>query len=193
MINSKGWELRAGGYDQDEMWGLWGGRPVGGMAGLGRRGMFALGAVTLLAACTANTKSADGAKVRTDLEPLERRFPRLRPLSGAHWLGIALGTDSRGSVPGPTDVRVVGTARLRAGTVAAITGASQQTFRPEGPMQLPGSLAEFVPTDARWVRSDSFDHDMTAGMYTGAFYLDPDTDTVYFDTANPSVPAGSGR
>jgi hypothetical protein len=162
---------------------------VGGMAGLGRRGVLALGAVTLLAACTATSKSTDGAKVRTDLEPLERRFAGLGPLSGAHWLGIVLGTDSRGSIPGPTDVRVVGTAQLSAGTVAAITGASQQSFQPEVPTQLPEKLAEFVPKDARWVRSDSFDHDMTAGTYTGAFYLDPGTDTVYFDTTNPSVPA----
>lgn len=165
---------------------------MGGMASLGRRGMLALGAVTLLAGCTANTKSTDGAKVRTDLEPLERRFAGLGPLSGAHWLGIVLGTDPRGSVPGPTDVRVVGTAQLRAGTVAAITGASQQSFQPEVPTQLPEKLTEFVPKDARWVRSDSFDHDMTAGTYTGAFYLDPGTDTVYFDTTNPSVPASPG-
>jgi hypothetical protein len=162
------------------------------MAGLGRRGTLALGAVTLLAACTAHTKSADGARVRTDLEPLERRFAGLGPLSGAHWLGIALGTDSRGSVPGPTDVRVVGTAQLRAGTGAAITGTSQRGFQPEVPTQLPEKLAEFLPKDARWVRSDSFDHDMTAGTYIGAFYLDPGTDTVYFDTTNPSVPVSSG-
>lgn len=154
--------------------------------------MLALGAVTLLAACTAHAKSAGGTKVRTDLEPLERRFAGLGPLSGAHWLGIVLGADSRGSVPGPTDVRLVGTAQLRRGTVAAVTGASQQSFQPAAPTQLPEELAEFVPEDAGWVRSDSFDHDMTAGTYTGAFYLDPGTDTVYFDTTNPSAPAGSG-
>jgi hypothetical protein len=106
------------------------------MAGLGRRGMLALGAVTVLAACTSTAKSADGAKVRTDLEPLERRFTALGPLSGAHWLGTALGTDSRVSVPGPTDVRVVGTAQLRAGTVAAITGVPQRNFQPENLIQL---------------------------------------------------------
>ncbi|MFE9446666.1 hypothetical protein ACFYO2_49245 [Streptomyces sp. NPDC006602] len=151
-----------------------------------------LAAVMLLAACTAHTKSADDAKVRTDLGPLERRFAGLGPLSGAHWLGIVLGTDSRGSVPGPADVRVVGTAQLAAGTVDGLTGASQQSFQPEVPTQLPEKLAEFVPKGARWVRSDSFDHDMTAGMYTGRFYLDPGTDRVYFDTTNPGAPASSG-
>jgi hypothetical protein len=165
---------------------------VGDMAGLGRRGMLALGAVMVLAACTSTAKSADGAKVRTDLEPLERRFAALGPLSGAHWLGTALGADSRISVPGPTDVRVVGTAQLGAGTVAGITGAPQRSFQPETPGQLPGELAEFMPKGARWVRSDSFDSEMTGGTYSGAFYLDPGTDTVYFDTTNPSVSVSSG-
>ncbi|NEC91887.1 hypothetical protein [Streptomyces sp. SID12501] len=167
------------------------------MVGLGRREILGLGAaVTLLAACTACTGTkkgeeadADGAKVRTDLEPLERRFAGLGPLSGAHWLGIGLGADTRGSVPGPTDVRVVGTAQLKAGAVAAITGVSLQSFQPETPPRLPEEIAEFVPEGARWVRSDAFDRGMTAGTYTGGFYLDPGTDTVYFDTTNPSVPA----
>ncbi|MDV9169489.1 hypothetical protein R6V09_04975 [Streptomyces sp. W16] len=153
--------------------------------------MLALGAVTVFAACTPTAKGTDDAKVRTDLEPLERRFAGLGPLSGAHWLGTALGTDSRVSVPGPTDVRMVGTAQLRAGAVAAITGAPQRSFQPENPVQLPEELAEFVPKGATWVRSDSFDRDMTGGTYSGAFYLDPGTDTVYFDTVNPGISASS--
>ncbi|GGN90635.1 hypothetical protein GCM10011579_086730 [Streptomyces albiflavescens] len=173
-------------------WELWGGWPVGGMAGLGRRGMLSLIAVMMLAACTSTEKSADSAKVRTDLEPLERRFAALGPLSGAHWLGTALGTDSRVSVPGPTDVRVVGTAQLRAGAVAAITGARHRSFQPDTPSRLPPELAEFMPTGARWVRSNALDREMTGGTYFGTFYLDPGTDTVYFDTTNPNVSASSG-
>ncbi|MFC1431617.1 hypothetical protein ACEZDB_13280 [Streptacidiphilus sp. N1-3] len=165
---------------------------MGGMAGLGRRTMLALGALAVLAACTSTARSPDSGKVRTDLESLERRFGALGPLSGAHWLGTALGTDSRMSVPGPTDVRVVGTAKLRAGAVAAITGAPQGSFRPEAPSQVPGDLAEFMPKGARWVRSDSFDREVTGGTYSGTFYLDPGTDTVYFDTTNPSPAASSG-
>ncbi|WP_031079307.1 hypothetical protein [Streptomyces sp. NRRL WC-3742] len=171
---------------------LWGGQSVGDTAGLGRRGMLALGAMTVLAACTSTAKSTDGGKVRTDLAPLERRFTALGPLSGAHWLGAALGTDSRMSVPGPTDVRVVGIAQLRAGAVAALMGAPQRRFQPGTPSQLPAELAEFMPKGARWVRSDSFDREMTGGTYSGAFYLGPGTDTVYFDTTNPSVAASSG-
>lgn len=154
--------------------------------------MLALGTVMMLAACTSTAKSADSAKVRTDLEPLERRFAALGPLSGAHWLGTALGTDSRMSVPSPTDVRVVGTAQLRAGAVAALTGAPHKNFQPATPSQLPAELAEFMPSGARWVRSKVFDREMTGGMYSGTFSFDPGTDTVYFDTTNPKASAGSG-
>lgn len=154
--------------------------------------MLAFSAVTVLAACTSTAESADGARVRTDVEPLERRFAALGPVSGAHWLGTALGTDSRVSVPGPTDVRMVGTVQLRAGAVAAITGAPQRGFQSEKPTPIPEELAEFVPKGARWVRSDSFDRGMTGGRYSGAFYLDPGTDTVYFDTINPGISASSG-
>jgi hypothetical protein len=164
---------------------------VGATASLGRRGTLALGLATMLAACRSTTKDGDAAKVRTDLEPLTRRFPALGPLSGAHWLGTAPGTDSRISVPGPTDVRVVGTARLRAGTVTAITGEAQRDFHPATPTHRPPELEEFLPKSAQWVRSDAFDSEVTGESYAGTFYLDPGTDTVYFDTTNPRVPADS--
>lgn len=152
--------------------------------------MLALGAVAVLAACTSTPKRAEGSEVRTDLEPLERRFAALGPLADAHWLGTALGIDSRMSVPGPTDVRVVGTAQLKAGTVAALTGVPQRNFEPAPPSDLPEELAGFMPQGARWLRSESFDLEVTGGTYAGAFHLDPGTDRVYFDTVNPSVAAG---
>jgi hypothetical protein len=71
-------------------------------------------------------------------------------------------------------------------------GAPQRRFQPATPSQLPAELAEFMPKGATWVRSDSFDREMTGGTYSGAFYLDPSTDAVYFDTTDPSVAASSG-
>jgi hypothetical protein len=130
--------------------------------------------------------------VRTDAEPLERRFGALGPLSHARWLGVVLGTDSRGSVPGPTDVRVVGFARLRAGRVAALVGAPEWDFRPATPSGLPEALVEFMPESAGWVRSASFDRRMTGETYSGAFYFAPGADRVCFDTVNPSAASGSG-
>ncbi|GHH86739.1 hypothetical protein GCM10017771_25030 [Streptomyces capitiformicae] len=165
---------------------------MGGLAGLGRRGALALGAATLLAACTPTTKSTDENTVRTDSEPLERRFTELGSLSDAHWLGFALGGDSRVSAPGPTDVRVVGFARLTAGGVAAIVGGRQRGFQRETPSKPPETLAQFTPKSARWVRSESFDREVTGGTYSGAFYFDPSGDWVYFDTINPEVVSSSG-
>ncbi|WP_095754575.1 hypothetical protein [Streptomyces sp. SA15] len=164
---------------------------MGGSVDLGRRGVLALGAAVVLSSCTPDSRSTDGgndgntddSKVRTDLEPLERRFTALGPLSDAHWLGVVLGSGSRVSAPGPTDVRVVGLARLRAGGVAAVVGAPQRDFQPATPPQPPSALAQFMPKSARWVRSESFDNEMTTD--SGAFYFDPGTDSVYFDTINP--------
>lgn len=50
-----------------------------------------------------------------------------------------------------------------------------------------------MPKGVRWVRSDAFDREVTGGTYAGTFSLDPGTDTVYFDTTNPSVAASTGR
>lgn len=159
---------------------------------LGRRSVLVLGAATVLAGCASTAKSTDGNKIRTDSEPLERRFAVLGPLSNAHWVGVALGTDSRASVPGPTDVRVVGFAQLRAGGGAAITGVPQREFLPAMPSGLPEELVQFMPKGARWVRSESFDRAVTGGTYSGAFYVDPGTNWVCFDTTNPSAVSSSG-
>ena len=161
-----------------------------GLAGPRRRGALALGLATVLTACTSTAKSTDSTGVRTDPEPLERRFVTLGRLSDAHWLGVALGTDSR--VPGPTDVRLVGFAQLRAGGVASIAGASQRGFQPATPSGVPEKLVQFTPRNARWVRSESFDRQVTGETYSGAFYLDPGADWVYFDTTNPSTVSSLG-
>ncbi|MCM2430548.1 hypothetical protein [Streptomyces sp. RKAG337] len=153
----------------------------------GRRGVLLLGMVAALAACGSTAEKADGDNVRSDTEPLERRFPAFGPLSDAHWLGFALGEQSRVPAPGPTDIRVVGFAQLRHGAGAAIIAAGERHFQPEAPGPLPGPLADFTPQGANWVRSASFDVEMTRDNYPGAFYLDPASDRVCFDTMNPSA------
>ncbi|XVQ08720.1 hypothetical protein ACQP1W_40150 [Spirillospora sp. CA-255316] len=156
----------------------------------GRRAMLLFGALSVLSACSSEQKSAgEGAKVRTDTEPLERRFRALGPLSDAHWLGYALGKDSRGSVPGPTDVRVVGIARLGSGRADAIVRDPRHGFRPETPTGVPEALAGLMPKGARWLHSGRFDAEITA---TGAFYLDPVAGRAYFDTLNPEPSASPG-
>ncbi|MEV8625288.1 hypothetical protein [Streptomyces sp. NPDC051079] len=165
---------------------------MSGVVKLGRRGVLALGAAAALGACTSPAKSAEDGKVRTDPEPLERRFTALGRLSDVHWLGTVLGADSRGSVPGPTDVRVVGFAQLRAGGVRALTGAPKWAFRPATPGRPPEALVPYASKSARWVRSASFDDEVTGGLYAGTFHFDETGDRVYFDTTNPRPTVDTG-
>ncbi|MFG3118912.1 hypothetical protein ACGF4C_31675 [Streptomyces sp. NPDC048197] len=60
------------------------------------------------------------------------------------------------------------------------------------PSQLPAKLVQFMPRSGRWVRSESFDRQVTGGTYAGAFYFDPGANWVYFDTTNPRAVASSG-
>ncbi|MFF0195035.1 hypothetical protein ACFYT5_19135 [Streptomyces anulatus] len=179
---------------------------MAGTVGIGRRGVLAAGALAAVAACAPAPRKADSEKgrkedsgqggekdkVRTDPVPLERRFTLLGPLSDVHWLGIPLGEDSRMSVPGPIDVRVVGVARLEAGTGAAVVAVPQRDFRPGQPVRVPKKLAALLPKSAAWVRSEAFNQEVTGGRYTGEFYVDAGADRVYFDTVDPSVAASTG-
>ncbi|MFG3345778.1 hypothetical protein ACGF1Z_12045 [Streptomyces sp. NPDC048018] len=165
---------------------------MNGVADFGRRGALALGLAAVLGACTSPSNSWEDSTVRTDSEPLERRFAALGPLSDAHWLGTVLGAEGRGSVPGPTDVRVVGFARMRTGGVRALAGAPQWRFRSATPSAPPEPLLPYLPESARWVRSPSFDDEVTGRRYAGTFYLDESEDRVYFDTTNPLPVSSSG-
>lgn len=171
-------------------------------AGMGRRGALALGVMTLLSACAEPAQDAPDAgqtaDLRTDPEPLERRFAALGPLSEPHWLGIRLGADSgsRVDVPGPTDVRVVGFARLGKGRLDALVADPRYDFRPAELPRLPQKLAQFTGAGGGWLRGEAFDRRVTGGTYTGAFYLHPATGRVCFDTVNPEAapaPSGSGK
>jgi len=86
---------------------------------------------------------------------------------------------------------VVGVARLPAGAVKSITSAPEYAFELSAPAQLPEALAEFLPKNAEWVSSASYDNHITNSHYAGRFHLAPATDYVYFDTINPEIVDGS--
>ncbi|MET9881302.1 hypothetical protein ABZZ36_43040 [Actinacidiphila glaucinigra] len=158
-----------------------------------RRTVLAAGAALLAAGCAsrrpeAERREAAQGPVRTDTAPLERRFPLLGRLSDAHWLGYDLvaGNDGR-SVPGPSDVRVVGVAALAEGRVAALT--ARRDFRPARLPVLPGRLAALLPADAGWLHGDSFDAEITADAYSGSFFLSEARGLVCFDSVNPVAAA----
>ncbi|MEU4097258.1 hypothetical protein [Streptomyces sp. NPDC026673] len=160
-----------------------------------RRTVLAAGAALLATGCASRRPEAERRKaaegpVRTDAAPLERRFPLLGRLHGAHWLGYDLvgGNDGRW-VPGPSDIRVVGVAALVDGRFAALT--ARHAFSPAHLPVLPDRLAGFLPADARWLRSGSFDTEITADAYSGSFFLSEARGLVCFDSVNPVAAAPS--
>ncbi|MFF2043649.1 hypothetical protein ACFVVX_24845 [Kitasatospora sp. NPDC058170] len=197
---------------------------MSGSAHARRAVVAALVAVTALG-CSATPPPAplgetdpDFARVRTDTAPLQRRFAAIGELSDPHWLGYNLHYESRPLVPDPDPpIRVVGIARLPAGTAAAITSRPEYAFHPiepvdpagpasptastpgsprpdlllPGPGQLPVPLIHTLPVESDWLTSDAYDRTITKSLYQGRFFLDPLSDSVYFDTIAPTVVDGS--
>ncbi|MFF3782640.1 hypothetical protein [Streptomyces sp. NPDC001933] len=166
--------------------------------GPSRRAWLSLGIGVAASAAVGGTvyASADGPvpdreRVRTDLAPLRRRFGEAGRLGGAHWLAYDRDAKDREFLPSP-DVRyrVVGVARLPAGTAARTVADPAHTFGPAAPRGVPDVLAEFLPAHARWMTSASYDALLLGpgpveGLTKGRFFLDAATDTLYFDTVNP--------
>ncbi|MEV4685246.1 hypothetical protein [Streptomyces kurssanovii] len=157
------------------------------MRNVSRRAVLVLGAGAVASACT-GPEPRDGAEegpLRTETEPLEKAFALLGPLSDAHWLGYDRVKNNDGrSVPGPSDIRLVGFARLADGKAAELTAVTERAFGP-GPLgELPERLVTFAPEDAQWQHSEVFDSEMTGGAYSGRFLLSPAEGMVCFDALN---------
>ncbi len=124
------------------------------------------------------------AEVRTDVEPLKRRFPQLGELSATKWVGRVLTKNSVPEIPGPTDVSLDGVAQLDPATLTAITGSG--TWREGGiGCGVPQEIAAEVGDTMAWLHSEAFDKSVTRTQYTGSFYFDRQTNRVYFCTVNP--------
>ncbi|MGW6980500.1 hypothetical protein ACWGE1_13790 [Streptomyces sp. NPDC054932] len=132
-------------------------------------------------------------KVRTDLEPLNRRLgPFLGELTDAHWLGYDIDGKGNGrTVPSPDSrIRVVGVAHLSAGGAAAITGKPDHAFGPGAPSDPPAPLKPYLPAAAAWRHSPGFDayadgqgagSQATDGKPAGRYLFDTARDLVHFD------------
>lgn len=131
----------------------------------------------------------DSEKVRTDLDPLNRRFwTALGDLSDAHWLGYNIDESNteRQTVPSPeTRVRLVGIAHLKPGTANRILRDPAHNFEGAALSTLPGKLKPYVPSAAAWRQSDTYDkRALEEGLNvvpTGTFCFDGIRDLVYFD------------
>ncbi|MBD0674356.1 hypothetical protein [Streptomyces sp. CBMA156] len=163
--------------------------------------LMASAAVLLVSGCASGPEAgADGraenrqqaaaapspAAVRTDLEPLKRRFPKLGPLSESKWVSRMLTLNSVPEVPGPTDVSLDGVAHVEPGTLAGIT-ASGVWAESAIECGVPKELAAEVGGTTGWLNSQAFDRSVTLTRYSGSFYFDPRSSRVYFCTVNPEV------
>lgn len=115
--------------------------------------------------------------VRTDSEPITKRFPALGTPEELHWLGAAAGQDG-GGVPGPTDVQIQGLIVLSPEVVTAAT--KDGTWTTATPT-VPESLRTYLPTDPRWQTNDEFTTEVSTSRYSGDVYLDPASRTLYLD------------
>ncbi|MGW0284730.1 hypothetical protein ACWDXT_16645 [Streptomyces sp. NPDC003236] len=125
--------------------------------------------------------------VRTDPAPIEKRFPAFGTPERTHWCGVVLNAgDER--VPGPTDVRLVGVVRLAPAAFARVVGDLGENPVAEAPRGLPDEIADLLPGEARWQRSDRLDRAVTQGRYTGSFHVDTAHRTVLVDCVDPVPP-----
>jgi hypothetical protein len=150
-------------------------------------------AVVLLTftACTrtspAGRRPAEGATsvgtpvVRTDREPVVKRFPRLGDLVSVHWQGSAAGSDT-GGAPGPTDVHIQAFASLGPDGVAAAVGRYEWSPAPAAwDATLSAELRRYAPTAGTWQHNEQFAKEVRTSRYSGAVYLDPTGGTVFLD------------
>lgn len=130
----------------------------------------------------------DGEKVRTDLDPLNRRFwTALGDVSDAHWLGYDIDESNNDrSIPSPDSrVRLVGIAHLKPGTANRILRDPAHRFEITELSTLPGKLKPYVPAGAGWRQSATYDkvaiEEGLDVIPSGTFCFDGIRDLVYFD------------
>ncbi|WP_406393031.1 hypothetical protein [Streptomyces sp. NBC_00887] len=164
---------------------------------MSRRAWLALGIGACAAVAVGGTVYAfggptqaqqDAERVLTDVVPLQEQFGEAGRLSDPHWLVYDPdeAERSREFLPSPdARYRVVGVARLPAGTAASIVATPAYAFAPADPVDVPDVLTEFLPAQARWMSSAAFDRRLlapgTGDVTGGRFFLDPSTDSLYFD------------
>lgn len=135
----------------------------------------------------ASAAPAKECTVRTDSDPIKKRFPQFGEPKRSHWCSIVLGKgDSR--VPGPTDVRLVGVVEVTPEVMEKISGADPSGFAPARPEDVPSPISEAFPEirEGKWVESARFDESVTRGLYTAGFCLNRSAHLILVDSVNPA-------
>ncbi|WP_233604741.1 hypothetical protein [Micromonospora sp. HM5-17] len=117
--------------------------------------------------------------VRTDREPIARRFPRLGDFSEVHWLGSTIGGSG---VPGPSDVLIQGLVVLRPEDLAAARAGYRWEEAPAGwDAKLADALRPLAPPAGDWRYNGQFESEVCTARYSGDVYLDLASGTVYLN------------
>lgn len=143
--------------------------PAGTGAGAGIR---ATGAAT--------TAGSGQAGIRTDHEPIARRFPGLGDFDSVRWLAGTQGSAGGREIPGPTDYWIEATVRMDAEEFTRL--ADRYTWSPVGPPAPRPPLQGSLPAPETWVDDATFTADLLSpsGMH-GEVLVHPATRTVHLN------------
>ncbi|GIH10908.1 hypothetical protein Rhe02_89750 [Rhizocola hellebori] len=122
--------------------------------------------------------SASTPALRTDRDPLTRRFPGLGNFAQAHWQGWPA---SDPNVIGPTDIMIQALVVLSKEDLATIKG--RYIFRPGSPpdaqVKVNEALRPYLPAAADWQSNADFERHVKTEAYAGLVRLDLNTGTVF--------------
>lgn len=118
------------------------------------------------------------APVRHDLEPLTKRFPEIGKPVSATWMGGALGvqSDSRATVPGPSDYWIEAIIELEPATADALRAKYVPTPTGEVP-KLKEVLQKDVPAGP-FLTSVAMDKALSNNDWRSTTYLDSRSNTL---------------
>jgi hypothetical protein len=120
------------------------------------------------------------APLRTDREPIARRFPRLGDFAEVHWQGAVAGPTGGSRVPGPSDVLIQAVVLLRPADLAAAASGYDWTPAPvDWDAKVSERLRPFLPASADWRHSRQYEADVRTDGFSGTVYLDLAGGTVY--------------
>jgi len=123
---------------------------------------------------TTPPKSGTG-ELRTDLDPLTKRFPLLAEAETARWMSGTLGDDR---VPGPSTYWIDAIVTLPGATVAEISkGVREDTTTPA----VVEGLQEHLP-EGPFLTGDSLDEAFSGQGWSATAYLAKNTNTVVLVT-----------
>ena len=115
----------------------------------------------------------ENAQLRTDREPIQKRFPQLGAFSEVHWLGGRLGDDR---APGPSTYFIEAAVTLTPTDAAALR--ERYSFQTSSEPQPPEPLSGYLTGDG-WTASPELNSALASSEWAARVYLRPDAPIAY--------------